>query len=144
MKSSDPANHQLHRMPVSSPSQKLPRLQVNSHFVKAVSRVRRETTLNGEFVSNVPKRPKQGSTRQPKNSPSLADMDAHVPKNVGKARGVPRATKEVPNRTPHEARQRTSKEDVVVILHLQAKGAGTIGWTPTFPDIVVGGESMFR
>jgi hypothetical protein len=144
MKSSDPANHQLHRLTVSSPSQKLPSLQVNSHFVQAVSRVSRETTLNGEFVPNVPKRPKKGSARQPKNSPSLADVDAHVPKKVGKSRGVPRATKKVSDRTPHEARQRTSKEDVVVILHLQAKGASTIGWTLTIPDIVVGGESAFR
>jgi hypothetical protein len=54
MKSSDPANHQLHRLPVFSSSQKLPSLQVNSYFVQAVSRVSSKTTLNGEFVSNVP------------------------------------------------------------------------------------------
>jgi hypothetical protein len=140
MKGSNLADHQLHRLPIVSPSRKLPYLQIHSHFVQTVSRVSRKHDLNSEFVSKIPKRPKEDGARQPKNSPSLANVDTHIPKNVGKARGVPRATKKVSDRAPHEARQRASKEDVVVILHLPTKGANTIGWSLALPDVIIGGE----
>jgi hypothetical protein len=71
-------------------------------------------------------------------------MDVHIPKDVGKARGVPRATKKVSDRTPHEARQRASKEDMVVVLHLHAKAIGTIGRTPALSDVVIRGEMVSR
>jgi hypothetical protein len=70
-------------------------------------------------------------------------MDAHIPKDVGKARGVPRATNKVSDRTPHEARQRASKEDMVVVLHLPTQGTGPIGRAPTLQNVVIGRESLF-
>jgi hypothetical protein len=93
MKSSNLANHKLHRLPISPPSQNLPYLQVHIHFVQTVSQVSQKHALNGEFVPKIPKHQKKGGARQLKNSPSLAKVDAHKPKKVGKARGVPRTTK---------------------------------------------------
>ena len=54
---SNPANRQLQRFLVLSPSHEPPSLQVDRHFVQAISRLSWEFPLYGELVPNVPNCP---------------------------------------------------------------------------------------
>ena len=53
----NPANRQLQRILILSPSHESPSLQVDRHFVQAISRLSWEFPLYGELVPNVPNRP---------------------------------------------------------------------------------------